>query len=94
MFGGDFYNASKHLESEMDNDPKLVRCVIEEYWDDYFKNRPLYSQKIEIMGKFLFGILIGIGITIFYPDIIPVVKDKFLDSGARDVIVDTLKEIK
>jgi len=42
MFSGDFYNASKHLESEMANDPKLVRCVIEEYWDDYFKNRPLY----------------------------------------------------
>ena len=46
------------------------------------------------MGKFLFGILIGIVITIFYPDIIPVAKDKFLDSGARDVIVDTLKDIK
>ena len=42
MFGGDFYNANKHLESEMTNDPKLVRRVIEEYWDDYFKNRPLY----------------------------------------------------
>ena len=42
MFGGDFYNANKHLESEMANDPKLARCVIEEYWDDYFKNRPLY----------------------------------------------------
>ena len=42
MFSGDFYNASKHLELEMANDPKLVRCVIEEYWDDYFKNRPLY----------------------------------------------------
>ena len=42
MFGGDFYNASKHLESEMANDPKLARLVIEEYWDDYFKNRPLY----------------------------------------------------
>ena len=46
------------------------------------------------MGKFLFGVLIGIGIMIFYPDIIPVVKDKFLDSGTRDVIVDTLKDIK
>ena len=94
MFGGDFYDASKHLDLEMTNDPKFARSVIEEYWEDYFENRPLYIQKIEIMGKFLFGILIGIGITIFYPDIIPVVKDKFLDSGARDVIVDTLKEIK
>ena len=42
MFTGDFYNASKHLESEMANDPKLARDVIKEYWDDYFKNRPLY----------------------------------------------------
>ena len=42
MFSGDFYNASKHLESEMANDPKLARDVIKEYWDDYFKNRPLY----------------------------------------------------
>ena len=42
MFSGDFYNANKHLESEMANDPKLARRVIEEYWDDYFKNRPLY----------------------------------------------------
>ena len=42
MFNGDFYNANKHLESEMTNDPKLARRVIEEYWDDYFKNRPLY----------------------------------------------------
>ena len=30
------------LESEMANDSKLTRRVIEEYWDDYFKNRPLY----------------------------------------------------
>ena len=42
MFDGDFYDANKHLESEMANDPKLARRVIEEYWDDYFKNRPLY----------------------------------------------------
>ena len=42
MFSGDFYNASKHLESEMANDPKLARRVIEEYWDDYLKNRQLY----------------------------------------------------
>ena len=42
MFDGDFYDASQHLESEMANDSKFTRCVIEEYWDDYFKNRPLY----------------------------------------------------
>jgi len=42
MFGGNFYDASQCLESEMANGPKFTRYVIEEYWDDYFKNRPLY----------------------------------------------------
>ena len=42
MFGGDFYDASKHLDLEMTNDPKFARSVIEEYWDDYLKNRQLY----------------------------------------------------
>ena len=42
MFGGDFYDASKHLDLEMTNDPKFARSVIEAYWEDYFENRPLY----------------------------------------------------
>ncbi len=43
MFGGNFCDANRDLELEMANDSKLACRVIEEYWDDYFKNRPLYS---------------------------------------------------
>ena len=46
------------------------------------------------MFKFLGGIVIGVALAVFYPDIVPVVKSSFLDSGVRDVVVDTLKEIK
>ena len=46
------------------------------------------------MFKFLCGIVICVAFAVFYPDIVPVVKSSFLDSGVRDVVVDTLKEIK
>ena len=46
------------------------------------------------MFKFLLGVGFGVVITVFYPDIIPYVKNLFLDSGARDIAVDTLKGIK
>jgi hypothetical protein len=46
------------------------------------------------MLKFLFGIVVGVVLAVFYPDIIPYVKNLFLDSGARDVAVETLKGIK
>jgi hypothetical protein len=46
------------------------------------------------MFKFLLGVGLGVVITVFYPDIIPYVKNLFLDSGARDIAVDTLKGIK
>jgi len=46
------------------------------------------------MFKILIGMGLGVLLTIFYPDIIPVVKSAFLDSGARDIVVDQLKEIK
>ena len=46
------------------------------------------------MFKFLFGIGVGVMVTVFYPDIIPVVKNVFLDTGARDIAVETLKGIK
>lgn len=46
------------------------------------------------MFKILVGIGLGILLTLFYPDIIPVVKNLFLDSGARDIAVETLKGIK
>ena len=46
------------------------------------------------MFKILMGISLGVLLTVFYPDIIPVVKNLFLDSGARDIAVETLKGIK
>ncbi len=46
------------------------------------------------MFKFLLGVGLGVVITVFYPDIVPIVKNLFLDSGARDIAVETLKEIK
>jgi len=42
------------------------------------------------MFKFLIGVIIGIFLIISYPQI----KKSFLDSGVRDNIVETLKEIK
>ena len=44
--------------------------------------------------RFLIGVAVGIIITMFYPDIIPVVKSAFVDSGARDIAVDQLTKIK
>ena len=46
------------------------------------------------MFKFFIGIAVGVMVTVFYPDIIPVVKSAFLDTGARDIAVETLKGIK
>tara|TARA_Y100000310_G_C20522522_1_gene734380 strand:+ start:396 stop:530 length:135 start_codon:yes stop_codon:yes gene_type:complete len=44
------------------------------------------------MMKFIFGVIVGVSIMQF--DLLPTVKEKFLESGARDVVVHTLKEIK
>lgn len=46
------------------------------------------------MIRVIIGIGLGVLLTVFYPDIIPHVKSAFLDSGARDLVVDQLKEIK
>ena len=46
------------------------------------------------MIKIIIGMGLGVVLTVFYPDIIPYVKSAFLDSGARDVAVETLKGIK
>ncbi len=46
------------------------------------------------MFKLLIGVGLGVILTVFYPDIVPIVKSAFLDTGARDIVVDTLKEIK
>ena len=46
------------------------------------------------MLKFIIGIAIGIGLSTYYPQISTTVKELFLDSGARDTIVDKLNEVK
>ena len=46
------------------------------------------------MIKFITGVAIGIVLTTYYPQISTSVKNLFLDSGARDTIVETLKEVK
>ena len=46
------------------------------------------------MIKIIIGMGLGVLLTVFYPDIVPWVKSAFLDSGARDIVVDHLKEIK
>ncbi len=46
------------------------------------------------MIKIILGIMIGIGLSTYYPEISSTLKDFFLDSGARDSIVETLKEVK
>lgn len=47
------------------------------------------------MFKFIIGILVGIFIASYYPDVMPIAKYKFLEpDGVRDSMVETLKEIR
>ena len=46
------------------------------------------------MFKFLFGISVGIVLVTYYPEIITVTTDWFVDSGARDEVVQTLEGMK
>ena len=46
------------------------------------------------MIKFILGIVIGILLSTYYRKNSNTLKDFFLDSGARDSIVETLKEVK
>jgi len=47
------------------------------------------------MFKIIIGIVIGFVMCNYYPSISPVAKEMFLESGgARDSLVNTLKEIK
>ena len=47
------------------------------------------------MFKFLIGIVLGVFICAYYPDVVHLDKYKFLEPGvARDTVVDTLKEFK
>ena len=44
------------------------------------------------MFKFLVGV--AVGVLLITCDVIPKVRDVFLDTGARDTIVNSLKEIE
>ena len=46
------------------------------------------------MFKIIFGIILGIVLVTYYPNIITTTTNLFVDSGARDSIVETLKEVK
>ena len=46
------------------------------------------------MVKIIVGIVLGVLVGIYYPDIAPIAKHKFLESGgARDKLVTIIKEI-
>jgi|TARA_B110000971_G_scaffold185571_1_gene193826 hypothetical protein len=44
--------------------------------------------------KYVIGIGIGIVLTLFYPDIVPYIKNAFIESGVRDATVKTLMNVK
>ena len=46
------------------------------------------------MFKFIFGIVVGIILVTYYPDIITTTTDWFINSGARDEVVETLEGMK
>ena len=46
------------------------------------------------MFKIIFGIILGIVLVTYYPNIITTTTNWVVDSGARDSIVETLKEVK
>ena len=46
------------------------------------------------MFKFIFGIVVGIMLVTYYPEITETAADLFIDSGARDEIVQKLREIR
>jgi hypothetical protein len=46
------------------------------------------------MFKIIIGIVLGIVIVTYYPQIATTTKEVFVDSGARDEIVKSLKEVK
>jgi hypothetical protein len=44
--------------------------------------------------KYVIGIVIGIVITLFYPDIVPYIKNAFIESGVRDSAIQTLQSVR
>ena len=47
------------------------------------------------MFNYIMGMIVGLVICAYYPSVVPIVKYKFLEpGGARDSVVETLKEIR
>ena len=44
--------------------------------------------------KYVIGIVIGIVITLFYPNIVPYIKNAFIESGIRDSAIQTLQSVR
>ena len=43
---------------------------------------------------YVIGIVIGIVITLFYPNIVPYIKNAFIESGIRDSAIQTLQSVR
>ena len=52
------------------------------------------EQRDGTVIKILFGILLGIVIVTYYPEITETAADFFIESGARDEIVSKLRDIR
>ena len=46
-----------------------------------------------LMFRILFGILLGVVIVTYYPEITETAASLFVDSGARDEIIELLEEV-
>ena len=46
------------------------------------------------MFKIIFGMILGVVLVTYYPNIITTTTNWFVDSGARDSIVETLEGLK
>ena len=46
------------------------------------------------MFQIIFGILLGIALVTYYPEISEATTKIFVDSGARDAIIEQLEEVK
>ena len=44
--------------------------------------------------KYVIGIGIGIVLTLLYPDIVPYIKNAFIESGIRDSAIQTLQSVR
>ena len=44
--------------------------------------------------KYLIGFGVGVLATIFYPDLVPYIKNAFIESGIRDSAIQTLQSVR